>query len=166
MYIAELDQEIAIHSVFEAQSLVDCQRNYWNVISIVDALAERPTFESARRVLYLRFDDVDGTSWFQEGVLATQTDVRRALRFAREIKNEPLIIHCTAGVSRSPAIAWVVICDKLRGHTNAGQLATQIVLRLRPQSLPNRHVLNLGLKILAASPQQHEELRGSLMDWL
>lgn len=162
MYIEELDQDIAIASVVEAESLVVGQPGYWNVISICDGLGESAWLAGARSVLQLNFDDVEDMFLSLGGVMATKEDITRALKFARKIKREPLLIHCTAGVSRSTAMAWIITCDKLRGRSDAARKALEIVRTVRPMLMPNRHVLKLGIAVLGKNRAEREQLRRDL----
>lgn len=166
MYIEELDQDIAIASVVEAESLVASQPGYWNVISICDGLADIPQLVGAHNLLELHFDDIEDTYLSLGGIMATKEDITRALKFAREAKNEPLLIHCTAGVSRSTAVAWVVTCDKLRGRPDAARKALEIVRAVRPMLMPNRHVLKLGIAVLGKTRAERERLRYDLAEVL
>lgn len=75
------------------------------LISIMDHKRDcRERFPSAR-VLRLCFDDAEDTGFWQNLMTEEQADAVCAfvLRYGREI--DKLIIHCTEGVSRSPAIA-------------------------------------------------------------
>lgn len=46
---------------------------------------------------------------------AVAEDVERLLAFARDWDGvRPMLIHCWAGVSRSPAAAYIVACDRAR----------------------------------------------------
>ncbi|MGC8989105.1 MAG: hypothetical protein ACP5MD_03190 [Verrucomicrobiia bacterium] len=162
MYIEELDQDIAIASVVEAESLVVGQPAYWNVISICDGLGESAWLVGARSVLQLDFDDVEDMFLSLGGVMATKEDITRALKFARKIKREPLLIHCTVGVSRSTAMAWIITCDKLRGRSDAARKALEIVRTVRPMLMPNRHVLKLGIAVLGKNRAEREQLRRDL----
>jgi|YNPNPStandDraft_1061719.scaffolds.fasta_scaffold14168_2 predicted protein tyrosine phosphatase len=166
MYIEELDQDIAIASVVEAESLVASQPGYWNVISICDGLADRARLVGARDLLQLHFDDIEDMYLSLGGIIATKEDITRALRFAREVKNDPLLIHCTAGVSRSTAVAWIVTYDKLRGQPDAARKALDIVRAVRPMLIPNRHVLKLGIAVLGKSRAERQQLRRDLAEVL
>jgi predicted protein tyrosine phosphatase len=57
-------------------------------------------------------------------------------------------MHCVAGISRSTAIAWVIVFDKLKGKPDAVRRSFDIVRKLRPILSPNRHVLRLGIEAL------------------
>lgn len=64
-------------------------------------------------------------------------DVDRLLAFARSWDGQaPFLIHCWAGISRSMASAFTVLCDRLgRGHEIEIALA---IRRRAPHASPNR----------------------------
>ena len=74
---------------------------------------------------------------------ASQDDVANLIAFARRWPRErPMLIQCWAGVSRSPAAAYVVAC----ALTATGQ-ETRLARQLRtaaPFATPNPHVIALA----------------------
>lgn len=62
-------------------------------------------------------------------------------------------MHCHAGVSRSPAAAWLVLVA--RGASPEAALAE--VRRVRPEARPNARLLRLGADLLGVALP--EELR-------
>jgi len=88
-----------------------------------------------------------------------------ALAFSREVKDEPLLIHCAAGISRGTAMAWIIVYEKLKGKPDAVRRSFDIVRKLRPILAPNRHVLRLGIEALV--PQKNREaVKGQFRDCL
>jgi predicted protein tyrosine phosphatase len=157
MYIELLDQDLTIASHEEAMLLHENGHAVWNVLSISDKVVlERPRFHEARRVTHLLFDDVESDSPADGHYAATPSDVRTAISFAWEIGNEPLLIHCYAGISRSTAIAWLIAYDRLKERPDAVRRAFEIVRELRPMMRPNRHVLMVGLELLVSQDKRAE----------
>ena len=78
---------------------------------------------------------------------ATAGDVERLLAFARGWDgNQPMLIHCWAGVSRSPAAAYVVACDRAPPGAE-----TRLAARLRaaaPFATPNPLLIALADRLL------------------
>lgn len=74
------------------------------LISIMDHKRDCMERYPSPRVLRLCFDDADDRTFWQNLMTQEQADAICAfvLRYAREI--DLLIIHCTEGVSRSPAV--------------------------------------------------------------
>jgi predicted protein tyrosine phosphatase len=140
----------------------------WNILSIRGRMNERPfNFPGARRVKTLHFDDVEADYPEEQLFAAKPKDVEDALAFAREVGDEALLIHCRAGISRSTAIAWIIIWDKLKAKADSVGQAFDIVRKVRPILLPNRHVLRLGVEALAPKETQTkimEEFQGCLME--
>jgi predicted protein tyrosine phosphatase len=98
-------------------------------------------------------------------IAARPQDIQNALEFAREVGDEPLLIHCYAGVSRSPAIAWLILYEKLKESPDAVRQSFEIVRRLRPVLVPNQHVLRLGIMLLAPK-ETREQIRKQFKDCL
>jgi len=70
----------------------------------------------------------------------TEGDVRACLEWGRGLElSETVLIHCQAGLSRSPAIALGI----LKLHLNDEAAAYQELHRIRPQAHPNTHILKL-----------------------
>jgi len=140
----------------------------WNILSIRGRLNELPlNFPGARSVKTLHFDDVESDYPDEHLFAATPSDIQHALAFAREIGDAPLLIHCHAGISRSTAVAWIIIWDKLKPKPDSVGQAFDIVRRARPILLPNRHVLRLGIAALAPKETQKsimQEFQGCLAE--
>jgi predicted protein tyrosine phosphatase len=149
-----------IASLQEAVSLCPAKLAGWNILSIRGRTNELPLrFPGARRVKTLRFDDVE-TDCPEERLFAPRLeDIHEALKFSREVEGEPILIHCFAGISRSTAIAWIIIYDELRSEPDAVRQSFEMVRRLRPILIPNRHVLRLGVEELAPKQSQKRILR-------
>jgi predicted protein tyrosine phosphatase len=138
-----------IASVEEAVRLTPAELSDWHILSIRGRLNELPLdFPGARSVKTLHFDDVEADYPEDHIFAARAKDIQAALEFARAIGEEPLLIHCYAGISRSTAIAWLIVYDKLKTQPDGVRRAFEIVRRLRPILIPNRHVLRLGILLL------------------
>jgi predicted protein tyrosine phosphatase len=75
----------------------------------VDTLVSRPAEIDAARHLFIGMSDIiepiDGH------ILPAEKHVAQLIAFARAWdRNEPLVIHCHAGVSRSTAAAFIIAC--------------------------------------------------------
>ena len=121
MFIQTLQQEIAVECQEDARDLVDRQPDYWHVLSIYGRSTEEslPAFERARRLQQIRFDDVLHDDPERGLRAARPSEVNQAIQFSRSIGTAPLLIHCHAGISRSTAVAWLLIYDNLQGTLNA-----------------------------------------------
>ena len=66
--------------------------------------------ESSAKQLVLTFDDAEG---FGGAKLASLDHINQAIDFAREVRDQSLLVHCGAGERRSPAVALAIIADRL-----------------------------------------------------
>jgi predicted protein tyrosine phosphatase len=149
MKIESLDQTLRIASVEEAVRMSPGELSIWNILSIRGRLNELPLgFPGARSVRTLHFDDVEADYPEDHLFAARPEDIAAAIGFARDVAEEPLLIHCYAGISRSTALAWLIVYDKLKAQPNAVRRAFEVVRKLRPILIPNRHVLRLGIELL------------------
>jgi predicted protein tyrosine phosphatase len=75
----------------------------------LDTLVSRPADIDPDRHLFIGMSDI--VEPLDGHVLPAEEHVRKLIAFARAWdRNEPLVIHCHAGVSRSTAAAFIVAC--------------------------------------------------------
>lgn len=106
-------------SRYEAEQIRQLQDNI-AFISIWDKEAgplKAP--ENCADFLSITFADLPGASSItHKGILyeaATHEDIHAILNFCHKNKNNNILIHCTAGVSRSSAVS--LLCHIVFGHT-------------------------------------------------
>ena len=166
MNIELFKRTLRIASVEEAVRMSPGELSDWHILSIRGRLNELPlNFPGARSVKTLHFDDVEADYPEDHLFAARPEDIEAALGFARDVGEESLLIHCYAGISRSTAIAWLIVYDKMKEQPDAVRVAFDIVRQLRPILCPNRHVLRLGIKSLAAKeerPGLHKQFKDCL----
>jgi predicted protein tyrosine phosphatase len=150
MHVDSLKQKTMTLGVAVALRLGPGELAGWNILSIRGQMNGAPlTFPGARGAKTLLFDDVQADRPEVGAFAARPEDIQTALAFSREIEDEPLLIHCATGISRSTAVAWIIIYDKLKGQPgDAVRRFFDIVRKLRPILAPNRHVLRLGIEAL------------------
>jgi predicted protein tyrosine phosphatase len=76
-------------------------------------------------------------------------DVRSGLQFARgalKSLESRILVTCGYGASRSPALAYVFLADQLGPGREDEALG--IIMRIRPNAVPNRLVIQLGDELL------------------
>jgi predicted protein tyrosine phosphatase len=140
---------------------------FTKIISINDAhLEEEGGYERRikayfpkARVVFSYFEDVDYPS--EDG--PQEDEIGHLLDFSQRFtESDKILIHCRAGVSRSTALAYAVVCQ----HTKPGQekKAFAYIRKLRPQLFPNRLVVKMADailkrdgKLIAASRTPREE---------
>jgi predicted protein tyrosine phosphatase len=75
----------------------------------VDTLVARPAEIDPQRHLFIGMSDI--TEPLDGHILPAAQHVRKLIDFAKSWnRNEPLVIHCHAGVSRSTAAAFIIAC--------------------------------------------------------
>ena len=75
----------------------------------VDTLVSRPSEIDPRRHLFIGMSDISEP--VHGHVLPAEQHVRKVIEFAKAWdRNEPIVIHCHAGVSRSTAAAFIIAC--------------------------------------------------------
>lgn len=94
--------------------------------------------------LVLAFNDISRLD--RHWVAPSIDHVSQAIEFARQHKDGKLLIHCAAGVSRSPAIALAIIADRLgAGRENE---AVEYVFSTFKSIDPNERVVACADRIL------------------
>lgn len=145
-----------ILSESEALQLVEQEPNKWNVISIFSDERETPNppkFSFPKSIVQINFHDIDAP----EGnlILCEEKHVAAALEFARGVRGEPLLIHCAAGVCRSTAMGFLVMLDALKDVSdNPAEDAIKYIKLVRPMAYPNRHVIEVGVPLIAKNDEQ------------
>ena len=84
-----------------------------------------------------------------EGTIAPQrAHIAAMLAFAKGWnRSAPLLVHCWAGISRSTAAAYILLCD-LHGPGHEGQIARSLRL-LAPHAQPNRLMIQHADQLLS-----------------
>ena len=118
-----------------------------HLVSLINAstMVERPELIAAENHLFLGINDITEP---QEGmVLPAEEHVRRLINFAEAWHREqPMVIHCFAGISRSTAAAFITLCV-----TRPDRDEHEIARRLRSVSTiatPNMRLIALADDLL------------------
>lgn len=112
-----------------------------HVVSLASPGAEPIPLPDGVATLRLTFHDIaEARSGL---ILATAEDLDALLEFGRAWPGDrPLLIHCWAGVSRSPAAAYVIACAR-NPSVDVGDLAARL-RAAAPFATPNPHVVALA----------------------
>ena len=114
-----------------------------SLISILTAGASlvRPCEIPRERHLRIAVSDIDAPR--DSHILAGDEHIERLIGFLQDWdRAAPLVIHCYAGVSRSPAAAYVAACA-LAPHRCEAQLAREL-RQASPTATPNRRLVALA----------------------
>jgi len=148
MEIDSFQRRMKIVGVEEARRLSQAELEGWHILSIIGRKKEPLSFPGARSMKSLYFDDVEADCPEDGEFAASPKDIQEALSFSRGIGDGPLLIHCLMGISRSTALAWIILYDRLMAQPDAVRQSFDIVRKLRPILSPNRRVLRLGVEAL------------------
>jgi predicted protein tyrosine phosphatase len=116
------------------------------LVSIGHGDDELPTgYHNVRRKLRLLIADVNT----EDG--ASEADVRQLIEFAESVRplTGKVLIHCEAGISRSPAAALIMYACWLGPGRELE--AMEHVLVQRPGAIPNRRMVEVADNLLARS---------------
>jgi predicted protein tyrosine phosphatase len=79
--------------------------------------------------------------------LPAEDDLRQILTFAADLKPDAhVLIHCWAGISRSTAVAYAILCQFLGPGRESDCI--EAILAVRPQAFPNTLIVELADQIL------------------
>jgi len=79
-------------------------------------------------------------------VLATEDQITTLIDFAHAWGgNRPLVVNCYAGLSRSPAVLIIMLATLYPGRERQ---IVEMVSGGAPHAAPNRHVVDLGDRLL------------------
>jgi|SRR5579871_4144750 len=111
-------------------------------------MIETPEGISPHRHLKVEVDDVADAS--SSTCAPCEAHVRSLIAFGREWNpSAPMLVHCWAGISRSMAAAYAVLCDRM-GPGREREIAERM-RSLAPHANPNRLLVRLADDLLGRS---------------
>jgi predicted protein tyrosine phosphatase len=164
MFIEELGRHLAISSIPELERSLKRDAGFWNVISIREPAVPRPAFlRYAKRVHEVIFEDRESVDPDLRGAPPRREHLASIFRFVDAHPGEPILVHCLAGLSRSPAVALALIvralwahCSDLGAPPKLVEQAVDLLLQIRPPSRPNALVLQIGLQQFLPTNVAHQ----------
>ena len=149
MILAPLSRHLAVCSLAEVHGFLAFDPDFWNVISIGDTTRARARFTRAKSIKHWWFDDA-GAAAPGSGIVMSPDQAADIWRFVDSTGEEPLLIHCFAGLSRSTAVAAAIIARSLlQSGVQKADLGREIanrLLQIRPPAYPNGHVVQCMLR--------------------
>jgi predicted protein tyrosine phosphatase len=116
------------------------------LVSLVQPEFQPPTPASISADRHLRVAVHDISEPEYGGVVPREIHLRRLLAFLQSWPgDEPLLLHCYAGVSRSMAAALIALCLE---HDGREMEAAQILRAAAPHAQPNARMIALADQIL------------------
>jgi predicted protein tyrosine phosphatase len=154
MFIKELGSHLAVSSIPELERSLKRDAGFWNVVSIREPAVPRPAaLRYAKQVHEAIFEDREEIDPDIPGVPPRREHLAGIFRFVDAHPGEPVLVHCRAGLSRSPAVGLALIVRVLWAHGSGLGMhpklvaqAVGLLLQIRPQSRPNTLVLQIGLE--------------------
>lgn len=117
-----------------------------HVISLLDPGTPLTTPHDVEPDNHHRFFFHDITEPVEGQVGPASEDIERVLEFgAAWIGDQPLLVHCYAGVSRSTATAFILLCQRNPGRETD---VAQLVRRRGAHAWPNRRMIQIADKLL------------------
>lgn len=153
MHIEFFERHLAIGSREEAVRMTRTDKRFWNVISICSPTTAPADLREAKQVYPLRFEDTEDQRDPEAVSVPRIEDIAAAFEFARETAPGGLLVHCQMGWSRSPAIALVLLVQKLWPAPDAFDRACAALLDVRPRSRPNVLIARLGFGLFMPEAQ-------------
>ena len=112
------------------------------LVSLLDALLMPAAPDSIPRHNHLKLELNDISEPTEGLILPSGEHIERLLAFGeRWVPTERLLVHCWAGVSRSPAALLILLAQKNPGRER--EIVAHVV-HLAPHIRPNRRLIELG----------------------
>jgi predicted protein tyrosine phosphatase len=156
MHIDFFERHLAISSRDEAVRMTRTDKRFWNVISICSPTTTPVDLREAKSVHPLRFEDTEDPRDPEAVSVPRVENIAAAIQFARETAPGGLLVHCQMGWSRSPAIALVLLDQKLWPAPDALDRACAALLDVRPRSRPNVLIVRLGFGLFMPEAQARQ----------
>lgn len=133
MHIDYFQRHLAVASREEAARMLRTDRKFWNVISICSPTTPPLALNDALQWHRLRFEDTERRDDPEAVRPPRAGDLVAAFEFADSTSPAPLLVHCQMGLSRSAAVALVLLARKLWPAEEALTKAIDTLLLIRPQ---------------------------------
>jgi predicted protein tyrosine phosphatase len=163
MLVECFQRHLAVTSRDGAARLIRTDRRFWNVVSICSPTTPPLNMADAVRIHRMRFEDTEQANDPDAVCVPRAEDLAAVFTFADETAPGPLLVHCQMGLSRSTAVALVLLVRKLWPAPDALTTATAALLEVRPQSRPNSLVARLGFELFMP-PDQARLLAQAVID--
>jgi predicted protein tyrosine phosphatase len=133
-----------------------CRPSHLITLLSPEHMIETPEGVAAQRHLKLALNDV-AESYGSEAPPAAE-HIERLLEFGRDWNGaSPVLVHCWAGISRSTAAAYILLCDR---HGPGTEFDIAKALRYRaPHACPNPLMIRLADNLLGRNNRMIEAVQ-------
>jgi predicted protein tyrosine phosphatase len=131
----EISQQWATHTISILDT--DLTRMIFALETFYEELIPKP--REGLSLYRCHFDDVTPKDNFGF-IVATLADIQAILAFSADLTpDDKLLVHCSAGISRSTAVATGILCQ----HGLSPTAALEKVFAVRKNAIPNPHIIAL-----------------------
>jgi predicted protein tyrosine phosphatase len=144
----------------DVHQIIDSTYSYLISIMSVEDVLIRPRCIEPGKHLELFFEDMsDPSLGYGQYYAPNKKDIQKIINFGREIleeqklSTEPIkvLLHCSAGRSRSPAAGYILLCDWYGAGKEID--AAKEIKRLVHNCIPNQYMIRLGDSLLERKGQ-------------
>ena len=149
---------IIVCPLHEIEAVI-AERGATHLLTLIDpaTVPETPAAILAERHLKLGVNDI--TEVIDGLVCPDGTTVDAVLGFGRDWDAAaPLVIHCWAGISRSTAAAFMILCE--RNPSTPETAIARAMRRASPTAYPNRRLVALADDALGRGGRMTDAVRG------
>ena len=169
MLIDSLQRHLAICAQNDLPKIAKADSGFWNVISIREPERQKIQSHGFKRIHTVICYDIIGVAGVEESQSGAprEEQLEAIFQFIDTIPQEPILVHCWAGVPRSTAVALVIMIREMHrdGFTRIEiiEQAPEILLQIRPKAAPNPLMLELGLAQFLP-PKEARKLKEELLN--
>lgn len=136
-------QEIGVMSTYNVISINTCEYKPKNIIKEDPPFSECVLKSEDLQPLILYFHDYDKPQ--KDVILMSENDVKKIINFLKSKDlSKPLIVHCTAGISRSGAIG--IVLNEVYNKNNKSDFDYFNIVNKKIR--PNKYILELMRNVL------------------
>lgn len=169
MFLEPLQRHLAVCARANLPNVSKLDPGLWNVISMrgpTQQKIERRGFRNIHDVICYDVRGVDPTEPDDTLGLPRKEHLQGVFHFVDALPGEPMLVHCHYGISRSTAVALMLIVYWMHydgfPFDEIVREVPRMLLDIRPQAKPNSLILELGLREVFDA-RKAEEVGGEML---